>query len=244
MWNKIWLNEKVYDTIAKLIAPGGRYMICSDSESEAYGKIIPRMQAMVLWSPWIMVRYPKTKCDVWNFIFYKEFGIHPTFCRENCYKVVVYPKTFAEMYRLYEAMEGWYMPSKVGFETRSYIPDKPSNYAAFFYCNSEEDGQKKYSVVRRLVTEVLGEDTKVILKQGCTEMELDKGVEPDPDLETRLNDIFYMGQEKGSAPPAWVKNGQIQWWLKYARTIGDETYKEICELPADQEEYKTYHGGK
>ena len=104
-----------------------------------------------------------------NHVFQRR-AVH-SFCME-CYKVVVCPKTLAQVHRIMEwqLSTGW--AGKVGSEIRNYTQRA---WGAYFYCRGVEQGRERYKHVREWVDENLGRDVNVFLKRGCTEFEQNMG---------------------------------------------------------------------
>lgn len=234
MWDELWIDDSFYRITEKLI---NRIYKIDDR-----GKVVPMMKSQNIITPWVHInnhlnttRY----CSIWMDLYFKEYHIYPSFCKDKCFKVVVYPRNCKETFELYKVMEGCPYHCKIGIDLRDYTPSKISNFSAFFYCDSKEHGQQVYDDVKKMASAVHPETT-VLLKKSCTEMELDKSLEPNPEWEERLDDIFGK-HELFWVEPKFVKNRTKVFWLKYARSVGDMSYKEVHSLPADEGKYKLFH---
>ena len=152
---------------------------------------------------------------------------------------MAYPQTCKEMFDLYERMTDWDVYGKIGIDLRDYIPNKTSNYAAFFYATGREKGDELFAFIKSK----LNGSIPIILKRSCTEMELDEkktGLEEDKEWERRLDNILDIPPDFEDTAD-WVKNKTKVYWLKYARRIGDQSYKEVHSLPDDYMSYQTFN---
>jgi len=234
MWDELWIDDEFYKITEKLI--NKIYRINSN------GKVVPMMKSQNIITPWVHVnnhlntdRY----CSIWMDIYFKHYHIYPDYCKNKCFKVVAYPRNCKETFDLYELMKQCKLHCKIGIDLRDYTPSKVSNFSAFFYCNNQEHGQEVYEQVKEMASKV-HPDTPVLLKRSCTEMELDKTLEPNPDWEQRLDNIFEK-DELFWVEPEFVRNRTKVFWLKYARSVGDTSYREVHELPADKGKYQLFH---
>lgn len=230
MWEKLWFDNKKANIFRRLARAGWRIVD---------GRLTPPPGTLNFDSPWIFVEEAlQPHCMLWNGIYFEHFGLIPKFCRLRCHKVVVRPRTVAELFRLYHLMKHLSYPSKCGVDRRDYTS---ARYGAFFYCSSLEEGQERYKQVREAINENLpdGENIPVILKKGCTEMEdprqggkaspeWGEPGEEDKDLEDRLMMIFDYSQ-MSSHQPAWLQNHIMYSWLEHAYATGDPTWSEICD---------------
>ena len=159
--------------------------------------------------PWITQNLD-FDCYLWNRVFFhtaaRQKMVH-THC-QTCFKVVVMPRTFAELLRLEEYQETCGLRCKCGIETREYVGRA---YGGYFYSwepgelefqayatvgggmtgrylvvndtDALRKGQLKYDrIVADMAEHVQIGDTAipVILKRGCTEFERDCGPTNDP----------------------------------------------------------------
>lgn len=134
---------------------------------------------------WIIAkRCPHRLCDKWLSIYHRFYHILPPPCK-NCWKVVMAPRTVAELLEIekLQAKLGW--PAKAGLEQREYTSGL-GGYRAFWYCPFDkglEGGRAHFKRVRRALAKTFGEkeivryiaEGKLYLKRGCTELERDFG---------------------------------------------------------------------
>jgi len=200
--------------------------------------------------PWIIIGNPRRKfCYHWNHVYCGMAGIIPRFCRFNCWKVVVKPRTLKETLSLYDTMRVLDLPSKIGADVRTYTFGP---WAAFFYGDSLDQAKAYYAIIKPEIPN----ETPIIVKRGCTEMEglqpsntWDDLSEDDKRLEAALDDLFEM-EEMPFSQSAWAKNQTMEMWVKQAIMIGDPTAREMAEtLSMDSEIWErlvvcpvTYHG--
>jgi hypothetical protein len=138
---------------------------------------------------------------------------------------------------------------KVGIELRDYVP---KHYGSYHYASSIEEGREQYEVVKKLATKYLSEETvsKLLLKRGCTEFEMQKG----PSSQWHLTDqdehilsvidahVDYPAQNKRqSRDLAWP---YIQMkWLLWAHANGDMSYLPYNNNKLLFPDYIKYHEG-
>jgi len=233
MWDKLYIDDEFYKKIDQLVH-GGKYRVGKNK------KLNLTLSGGAYETPWIIVKYPPLKCFIYGEYFDTWDLIHSD-CEKGCWKVCVYPRTVKELFDLYDAMVELDLPSKAGVDIRDYTPDKPTNYAAYFYCDSRYEAAATHKVVKEVLANGLNSDMASIVKSGCTEHEISDTATVNPELEKRLDSVFDVSAEVTAYEQGdWLKNKIKVWWLKYARSIGDKTYKEVAELPADKKRYKTY----
>lgn len=230
MWDELWIDEQFNRRYTDLIEKSGKFRINRDGKTEV-GVLSQQTN-----TPWVVIK-PSGNCNfiIWFGVYFKYFCFYPEFCKHRCYKVVVYPKTCKELFDFYSMMVGWGFPSKIGVEVRDYIPNKPTNYAAFFWCNGEQEGKERFEFIKNKV----GDSMKCILKRSCTEMELAEKagtITVNPEWEKRLDNSIKFPTIK-QVVPDWVINKTKIYWLKYARQTGDTSYRDIATLPADSCQY-------
>lgn len=198
-------------------------------------------------SPWQHVNHLHTKrCVMDNGIKFNVLKYIPPRCQE-CWKVVVTPRTLKELFLLIEVEKDLDRASKAGIEMRWYT-DK--FYGGYFYNNSLDEGRERYEEVRKAVSEHISPDVPIILKRACTEYELTLG----PSAAWHMTDAQWKMDEEFDAivdhlPP--VVKGQTKFvihsihsnWIEWAWKHKDPTVKEyIGDLPL-YPPAMTYHEG-
>jgi hypothetical protein len=233
MWDELYIDDEFYKKIDSLVL-GGKYRIGKNE------KLILTLASGAYNVPWVIVKYPKFKCFIYG-EYFETWDLVHSHCKNDCWKVCVYPRTVKELFELYDEMVLLDLPSKAGVDVRDYTPNKETNYAAYFYCGSRTEALQVQEVVQKVLLNGLKSDMRCIVKSGCTEHEISETAKVDSALEMRLDDVFDVGSEVTAFKQGdWLKNKIKVWWLKHARSVGDKTYKEVAELPADKKRYKTY----
>ena len=97
----------------------------------------------------------------------------PSGCQQ-CFKVVARPKTLKQLFATVELQKRLNWHAKCGIEHRAHVFGL---YGAYWYSRGLEQGVECYKRVRAAVDDdpLLGADVDVILKRGCTEMEMMAG---------------------------------------------------------------------
>ena len=115
----------------------------------------------------------RMNCVLWKTVIYqaicceqlpKEERFVPIGC-QNCYKIVVRPKTWPEFLKLEQYMIEFDHPSKLGVEVRRTVK---ALYGSYFYNRGLEEGRACYEKIAKTWP-------TAILKRGCTELELMHG---------------------------------------------------------------------
>ena len=233
-------------TRVKRLLQGGGYFFRDDGRIDADRKIA--------WDgPWHHVRHqPLLDCGTWHNVLFDVISMGlppaerfvPSRCQE-CFKVVVRPKTLKQLFALLDLQKRLNVPSKCGIEIRETVHGL---YGGYFYNLGMEAGLERYSQVRREVDAdpLLGADVPVMLKRACTEYEHALGpsdkwtVTPQQleiegiletlmtkdDIDRRQTDahLFYVHRK----------------WIEFAYAVGDPTYREFTDGPL-YPDYVTYH---
>lgn len=199
-------------------------------------------------TPWIYINPMQDMNCTFNVNLYERARIVPRYCRD-CFKVVIRPKTVAQLIRLYELMSTEFVKlglyCKCGIEERNYVH---GNYGGYQYSRGLRKGRECYEVVRFLVSAHLGSDVGVILKRGCTEMELNLGpskeyVVPDwaDELEDKIMEAVELPKENPPTPK-FIADHTIRKWLEFAWDRGDKTCLEFSDgIPIFPNKIDTYH---
>lgn len=181
-------------------------------------------------TPWCHI-YPANnkECGLWHGVLFNHFKIIPKGCHE-CWKVVVRPRTLKELFALEEVEQSLGHPAKCGIEVRAYTP---AHYGGYFYNNSLDEGRACYEMVRKAMDEHIGKDVGVILKRGCTEMEIFGGPSPfwaikpeDEELEDYVADRLDVRGAFGVRQPDFMKTSVHKRWIQWAFSNNDKTYLE------------------
>ena len=181
-------------------------------------------------TPWSHIHQAVNKdCGLWHGVLFNYFKFIPKGCHE-CWKVVVRPRTLTELFKLEELEKGLCHASKCGIEVRHYTP---AHYGGYFYNNSLDEGRACYEMVRKAVDEHISKDIAIILKRGCTEMELFGGPSPywaikpeDADYEDFISERLDVRGSFGIRQPDYMKIAVHKRWIQWAYNNNDKTYLE------------------
>ena len=186
---------------------------------------------------------------------FKRFGVIPKYCFE-CYKVLIEPRTVVELFKLLVLFENMALPldnsRKCMVESRS---DCSGTYKGFIYCRGVEEGNEVRKIARNLVTVGISPQVPVTLKRGCSEyaqthpsyaqikpgiamMQYKKDWQIHEDFFDK-NFVFRPGvpleakleaNADGMASYTLWEIFCMQYWLRYAATIGDTSYLAIAGM--------------
>jgi len=234
MYQFLHFDEKYRKVIRELIS-SGQFKI------NASGKLEPADPKGILNSPWIFIgpRARRKHCQIWNAIYCGKFGIIPRVCRFYCWKTVIKPRNVLELFKLVDVLTLLNLPSKCGADRRNYTYGA---WAGFVYADSLEEGKEYYRQVRKAVDKAISPEVEVILKRGCTEMEMlkpsnqwDNWPEEERQLEWQLDDLFCLN-EINFSQSQWLINDIKEGWILRAIEIGDPTARQALELYSGQKD--------
>jgi len=232
----------VIDTFGDLFERG--WVISKDT-----GKITARSTAIDHNRKWIYTNPdPNRDCGMMMEIF-NRLGFTPSRCRE-CWKVVVKMQTVKQLLALYEFQKEFTKKSKgsarfckCGIEQRAYVHYQ---YGGYFYCDSLDQGQKRYKEVRDAVNKI-DPTIEVTLKRGCTEMEIKNGstkTDEKPayaeEIERHIDEAFDYRNINVEQPPYLIKH-ILKEWLLFAWDRGDKTAIEFNNGKPFYTQCVTYH---
>jgi len=182
-------------------------------------------------TPWHhVIPMRETDCHLWHKLIFRMLGFVPSRCQE-CYKVVVRPRTLRGLFALLRVQQELALPSKCGIELREYVP---ALYGGYFYNRGLKRGKECYRVVRANVdrNEQLGPDVSVILKRGCTEMEHQCGpsngwsvADGQHEAEAFFDNSIVRVRTYDAQPELIIKRVHRR-WIEFAFAAGDETYRD------------------
>lgn len=181
---------------------------------------------------------------------FTQFGVIPEYCF-GCYKVLVEPRTVAELFRLFMIFERPLFPKdnsrKCMVERRDYCAGA---YKGFVYCRGLDEAIEVRDLLQGVVAEHISSAIPVSLKRGCSEfsqahpeygriqsgalMEYPKAWKVHEDSV----DSTSVWPERPKAESDHIRSGEegayplgeifaMQYWLRYAATIGDLSYLKI-----------------
>lgn len=185
------------------------------------------------------------------------FKVIPKYCFD-CYKVSIAPRNVVELFKLLMVFEKIALPldntRKCMVEERN---DCSGTYKGLIYCRSIEEGNEVRKILRKAVTEDIAPQVAVTLKRGCSEFELahpeyariDRGGlimqyrkdwQPHEDFidnnfvyRPHVTDVTADISDVNADGLTTYTRGDIlrmQFWLRYAATIGDTSYLAIAGM--------------
>ena len=189
---------------------------------------------------------PDRKCHLWAPIYFNKYRIIPKGCR-SCWKVVLNPKTLRELFDVMNIQNNMKIPAKTGLELRPYTGNV-GGYGAYWYAplaDGLEGGRKMF---KKLSEKFDRKD--LILKRGCTEMELKyypssiwDDFREGWDLKEALLDATYecVKERPTKEPGAYITYTMMQ-WIEWAFEHGDQTYRDYTDQDFKLA-YELYHHG-
>lgn len=240
------IKERDLITTLKRLLQSGGYYFRDD------GKIMATHR--LAWdSPWHHVKHhPLLDCHTWHQILFDAISMHlpkdqrfvPSGCQQ-CYKVVVRPKTLKQLFALLDVQKRLDRPSKCGIETREEVH---ALYGGYFYNIGLDSALECYKVVRREINEhpLLGPDIAVIVKRSCTEMEHGVGPSDKWEITPRqleiegILDTMLVKDDVDRKQPDTVLRYIHRKWIEFAYFVNDATYAEFTDGPL-YPGYVTYH---
>ena len=178
---------------------------------------------------------------------FKHFNIIPKYCF-NCYKVIIEPRTVIELFKIMVIFEKVVFPND---NTRKCLvegrPQITGTYKGMVYCRSIEEGEEMIQLLQPILSDEVSNNIPIALKRGCSEYALSypayaqikQGATP---MEYKSEWQEYEDRADKSAvvnkipnakdthnSPAYVLDDYkvMLTWLKYAATIGDNSYLKI-----------------
>lgn len=199
--------------------------------------------------PWIYTSMDsKRYCGLYQLIF-NEFRFVPSYCLD-CWKVCVTPRRVTELFRLYDIQDRHFKPHKVpckcGMDLREHTPHR---YGGYWYCYGQDQGERRWLEVRKLVDKYIGDHVQVILKRYCTEFEMITGPTDkyeQPAQAKAIEEAVYSMIEVKKFEKAPQPAGEIQKimhdWIKRAWEIGDMSVQALNDHEPLYKPLVTYHG--
>ncbi len=186
-------------------------------------------------SPWHHIAMlQEYNCELWHQVMFDIIGSKyrkfiPSGCQQ-CWKVVVRPRTLHELFKLLDIEFRLQLPSKCGIERRATVHGL---YGGYFYNTSLEQGLERYEQIRVEVDENISPDVEVRLKRACTEFEL---AFPDSrswkiedwqlPIEALVTEFITQNKDLSPIQPPLVLTHVHRRWMEWAYQNGDVTYLE------------------
>ncbi len=196
-------------------------------------------------SPWLHQKHSENlKCNLWHFMMFNHYGwFVPSQCQE-CWKVVVGPRSLSELWKLKDLQHTLDIPSKCGIEVREYTAKL---YGGYFYNKGLYNGRACYKVVREAVNDAISPDVPVLLKRACTEFEMafpQSSTWQITDEQMAIEETLTDRIKESSNPvgqPDIVRTHIKRAWIHWAYFCADPTYKEFTDGKPLYPPYETYH---
>lgn len=228
LFNDFWnSDDKLANMVQTLITKGALKL-------GKRGKLVVTTLPGSLETPWYFIKRGMFRdCLLWHQIYFNHFDFVPTGC-QNCWKCMIVThtdpaqQTVYDLFRLRDLLVSLNMPSKCGTDIRDYTPHR---YAGFLYAESFRRGLQYHEIVQQALLENNFPNSKVILKRGCTEMELRY---PDSstwnhtpatyDLQCKLDSLIDNTETPDYGQDDLVIQSVFKKWILRAHGIGDPTW--------------------
>jgi hypothetical protein len=181
---------------------------------------------------------------------FAKYQVIPKYCFD-CYKVLVEPENVIELFKLMVIFNNLQLTND---NTRKCIAEGRENitgtYKGFVYCRGIDEGKEMLKQISRVVLHQISKNISVTLKRGCSEYLLkypeyaqdeknasrleynDSWLEYE-DLTDKLYSSNYRpftNIDSNSCQTYSVQDaGTMLLWLRYAATIGDQSYLLISD---------------
>lgn len=172
-------------------------------------------------------------------ILHRKFGLIPSYCQKQCWKICIKCRTLYEMMQVHEIMTDLGLYGKVGVDERDYTA---GIYNAFIYNKSHDEGKKNYQAIVPVIIEQVGHHFKqdwmhsIILKRGCTEMEMQlqssqwQVTEDITRQEGFVDNIIKTPDDLKNFQPEWLVEYKVFRWCAKASSLGDFSFREVPKL--------------
>lgn len=231
------MKKDMIDRLTPLLKHGWKW--------EHDGTLKMRPTSPLVDSPWANSVPLDVDCLHWQRAFW-EFAsgqqmVH-SHCQE-CWKVVIYPRTVVELVKLYRWQQTLKKPCKCGCDFRTWTGHL---YGGYHYTRSLAEGKRRYKQVRAWADKNLGEDAEVILKRGCTEFE--RAVGPSDDWKVTEGQKIFEAQFDAIVIPEPCNTAAdhfveryLRGWITFAYSRGDTSYLQLTGGKKLHPDYVTYH---
>jgi hypothetical protein len=248
----------IIDTLKPLLDTGAYELRHVD------GKFVAKSLQIAKDTPWIHIRHADGfDCSMWHQIIFNAVSLKlpegqrfvPRNC-QNCWKVVIRPRTVQQLFNLHEMQKIMDLPSKSGIEVREHVHGL---YGGYFYNKSKEQGIECYNAVYDAVShnEILkplldevdqdGRTTRLMLKRACTEFEHACGPSDKWEVTPEQNEVENLVERYVVPDNMVIKQPEhLIWnikrrWIEWAWKNGDTTYSRYTNGKPLYPDYVTYH---
>ena len=196
---------------------------------------------------WLFNRHSDRNCILYHRVAFKLYNMVHSRCF-NCWKIVAAPRTLSELMKIWKLQQKLDFSAKCGIEGHRLNSDKL--YAGYWYNNSQEEGQKRYDIIRKAIDEEISPDMPLILKRACTEFEQALGASDEWKMAEGQKDLEYIWEEAFVTDTLAMNQSYhfrmhvFSQWIHHAFEHGDETYLEFTGGNPLFRKLKTYHQEK
>lgn len=186
-------------------------------------------------------------------LVFSIFKIIPRHCF-NCFKIQIEPRNVMELFKLMIIFQN-HLPLANDNPRKCFVEARPKfrgTYKGFIYSRDLHEAKEIMQNTKRIISSEVASGVPVVLKRGCSEFsqsypefeKIDENCntlleykEEWQQLEefadtTHLN-VQYVPHRVHRNSRGWPFEDVVTMltWLKYAATIGDETYRDISPKP-------------
>jgi hypothetical protein len=230
LFNDFWNgDDRLANVIQNLISKGTLKL-------DERGKLVVTIVPGNLQTPWYFIKRGMFRdCLLWHQIYFEYFNFVPTGC-QNCWKCMIVThtdpskQTVLDLFKLRDMLVSLNMPSKCGMDIRDFTPHR---YAGFVYAESFRQGLQYYQLIKAALADNKLRNAKVVLKRGCTEMELRF---PDSskwehtqytfDLQQKLDALIGATETPEGPQDDLTVQTVFRKWILRAHGIGDPTWRD------------------
>lgn len=179
---------------------------------------------------------------------FDKYHVIPKYCFD-CYKILVEPRTVMDLFKLLMIFEHLDLPNdnsrKCMCEARV---DCTGTYKGFIYNRGMEEGKEVRNIVRDAIAEGISPKVRITLKRGCSEYGLAFPKYARIKLGSPMmqyNNDWQIHEDAFDASAVFTPDVSgdraddsvsyspaeifaMQYWLRYAATIGDTSYLRIA----------------
>lgn len=230
---------------------------CKFQNSQDRGSMPPiraQIALGVTGKEWKDQNYPAS-CKRHKLLF-NTHGVIPRYCFD-CYKIEIHPSTVMELFKLMIVF------NELNLEDNNHRklwlrPQKtmPVNYSGTIYFQSLTKAIKSIDNVKSVIDKEIRQDIPIKIKRGCSEFnhvlpnyhDIKESYDSLVGDKSGWREIELDFDRSGAADvlrpivksvlPLIADFNEYHYrvlcaWLKYARTIGDDTYLKVAETPVD-----------
>ncbi len=189
------------------------------------GIVRSRLRARLIDSDWIHIRRASDRiCGKWMRFYWEVYKLLPKGCM-GCWKICMKLNTLEQAMAVHQLQERMDLPSKTGIEKRFYAE---SPFSAFWYsplAEGLEGARKLHKKISKQVHRECDSSIKVVLKRGCTELEIGLGPSDTWERPEGADALELLLDATFEDPPSTVPTTQIERvhiyanWRLHWRTI-------------------------